>query len=145
MAVMVQYSLDGRRVHRDYCDHWRKLPIALDCIIKGKAMALPPRVTHLDLATVRAGLADGSMLIIDVREPHEYAAGRIPGAVLLPLSQFDPARIPQGAGKRVVFSCAAGVRSQHALAMVQAAGLGLTEHYLGGFKEWYGAGEPIES
>ncbi len=108
-------------------------------------MVLPLRVTHLDLATVKAGLADGSMLIVDVREPHEYAAGHIPGSVLLPLSQFDPAHIPQVSAKRIVFSCAAGVRSQHALAMAQAAGLPLIEHYGGGFKEWQGMGEPVES
>jgi rhodanese-related sulfurtransferase len=108
-------------------------------------MGLPPRVTHLDLATIKAGLADGTMLVVDVREPHEYAAGHIPSAMLLPLSQFDSTLIPQNAGKRIVFSCAAGVRSQHALAIAQAAGLPLTEHYVGGFKEWYAMGEPIET
>jgi rhodanese-related sulfurtransferase len=102
-------------------------------------------VDHLDLETVKAGLADGSMLIIDVREPHEYAMGRIPGAVLLPLSQFDPARIPVNSGKRIVFSCASGVRSMQALAIAQSAGLSLTEHYRGGFKEWVGMGERVES
>jgi rhodanese-related sulfurtransferase len=142
---MNQNSLEGLRIGCDYCDQWRKLPIAHDTVAKGNAMALPPRVTHLDLATVKAGLADGSMLVIDVREPHEYAAGHIPGSVLLPLSQFEASRIPPDTGKRIVFSCAAGVRSQHALVMAQAAGLPLTEHYAGGFKEWYGMGEPVES
>jgi rhodanese-related sulfurtransferase len=102
-------------------------------------------VDHLDLGTVKAGLADGSMLIVDVREPHEYAMGHIPGAVLLPLSQFDPDLIPVDSGKRVVFSCAAGVRSMQALAIAQSAGLALTEHYRGGFKEWAGMGERIEA
>jgi rhodanese-related sulfurtransferase len=104
-----------------------------------------PRVKDLDLQTVKAGLADGSMLVIDVREPHEYAAGRIPGSLLMPLSQFDPAQIPQGTGKRVVFSCAAGVRSIKALALAQGGGLDLDEHYQGGFKEWAGMGEAVES
>ena len=48
------------------------------------------RVVDLDRETVKRGLDDGSMLIIDVREPHEYAAGHIPGAVSHPLSSFDP-------------------------------------------------------
>jgi 3-mercaptopyruvate sulfurtransferase SseA len=34
---------------------------------------------------VKAGLADGSIALVDVREPHEFAAGHIPGATLLPL------------------------------------------------------------
>jgi rhodanese-related sulfurtransferase len=65
--------------------------------------------------------------------------------VLLPLSQFDPAEIPVNVGKRVVFSCAAGVRSIQALAIAQAAGLDLVEHYQGGFKDWVMSGEPVES
>ncbi len=108
-------------------------------------MAGELRVRHLELDDVKAGLADGSMLIVDVREPHEYAMGRIPGAVLLPLSRFDPDDIPVAAGKRVVFSCAAGVRSMQALAIAQGAGLDLVEHYRGGFKEWAMAGEDIEA
>jgi rhodanese-related sulfurtransferase len=107
-------------------------------------MAGEIRVAHLDLDEVKAGVADGSMLIVDVREPHEYAMGRIPGAVLLPLSQFDPAAIPTDSGKRIVFSCAAGVRSMQALAISQASGLDLVEHYRGGFKEWAMMGEEVE-
>jgi rhodanese-related sulfurtransferase len=103
------------------------------------------KVTHLDLAVVKAGLADGSMLVIDVREPHEYERGHIPGSVSLALSQFDPGLIPQDTGKRIVFSCAAGVRSMNALAIAQSAGLALVEHYRGGFNEWAGMGEAVES
>jgi rhodanese-related sulfurtransferase len=101
-------------------------------------------ITHLDLETVKAGLADGSMLIVDVREPHEFAAGHIPGSVSLPLSRFDADDIPTESGKRIVFSCAAGVRSMQALALAQQAGHALTEHYRGGFKEWAMMGEPVE-
>jgi rhodanese-related sulfurtransferase len=100
-------------------------------------------VTHLDRETVKAGLADGSMTLVDVREPHEFAVGHIPGSLSLPLSRFDTALIPTDSGKRVVFSCAAGIRSQQALALAQAAGLDLTEHYVGGFKDWMMAGEPV--
>jgi len=36
------------------------------------------KVVDLDRDTVKQGLADGSLLVIDVREPHEYEAGHIP-------------------------------------------------------------------
>lgn len=101
-------------------------------------------VHDLDIDAVKAGLADGSILIVDVREPHEFAAGRIPGAVSLPLSQFDPADLPNEPGKRIVLSCAAGVRSLRALEFAQAAGLDIDSHYLGGFKDWAMRGEPVE-
>jgi len=95
----------------------------------------------LDREDVKRGLAAGSLLLVDVREPHEFAAGHIPGSVSLPLSTFDPAELPEGG--RVVFSCAAGVRSLRAIEIAQAAGLELDEHYKGGFKDWAAAGEPV--
>ncbi|MBA4222719.1 MAG: sulfurtransferase [Methylobacterium sp.] len=101
-------------------------------------------VHDLDIDAVKAGLADDSILIVDVREPHEYAAGHIPGAVSLPLSQFHPADLPNEPGKRIVLSCAAGVRSLRALEFAQAAGLDIDSHYLGGFKDWAMRGEPVE-
>jgi len=99
-------------------------------------------IVHLDREAIKQGLRDGSMVIVDVREPHEYARGHIPGAASNPLSSFDPQAIPTG--KRVVFSCQAGVRSLRAIELAQAAGIDLHEHYKGGFKDWAEAGEPVE-
>jgi rhodanese-related sulfurtransferase len=104
------------------------------------------RVVDLDRDTVKRGLSEGSMLVIDVREAHEYAAGHIPGSVSHPLSEFDPqalAALIAEDGRRPILSCAAGVRSVHALMAAQNSGLDITEHYKGGFKDWYGAGETI--
>jgi rhodanese-related sulfurtransferase len=101
-------------------------------------------IVDIDLDDVKRGLANGSMLVVDVREPHEFAAGHIPGSISHPLSAFDPAALPVEQGKRIVFSCASGVRSRRAIEFAQAAGLDLNEHYKGGFKEWSAAGEPVE-
>jgi rhodanese-related sulfurtransferase len=99
----------------------------------------------VDLARedIKARMAEGSILLIDVREPHEFAAGHIPGSILMPLSSFHPADLPDAEGREIVFSCAAGVRSRNALLMAQAAGLPLEAHYVGGFKDWAMAGEEI--
>jgi rhodanese-related sulfurtransferase len=88
------------------------------------------------------GIEDGSLVLVDVREPHEFAAGHIPGSVSMPLSAFDPAELPREG--RVVFSCAAGVRSRHAIGLAQSAGLDLCEHYAPGFKGWAASGLPVE-
>jgi rhodanese-related sulfurtransferase len=103
-----------------------------------------PRVVHLELDDVKQGLAADEIVLVDVREPHEFAAGHIPGSQSFPLSQFDLSKLAAFADKRIVFSCAAGVRSIQALSIAQAAGLELEEHYQGGFKEWAGMGEKIE-
>ncbi|NBJ10815.1 rhodanese-like domain-containing protein [Microvirga arsenatis] len=105
-------------------------------------MSQEPKVVDLDREAVKEGLHSGTLVLIDVREPHEFAAGHIPGAVSHPLSSFDPAALPEG--KRIVFSCAAGVRSVRAIEFAQAAGRDIREHYKGGFKDWAAAGEPVE-
>ncbi len=103
------------------------------------------RVVHLTPAEVKAGMDDGSILLVDVREPNETAAERIPGAALAPLQAFDPAALPDPAGRRLVFSCRSGQRSQKALALAQAAGLSYEEHMAGGILGWKEAGFPTES
>jgi rhodanese-related sulfurtransferase len=100
-------------------------------------------VVDLDIDDVKEGLASGAITLVDVREPHEYAAGHIPLAVSHPLSTFDPEALRALKG-RIVFSCAAGVRSVRAIALAQDAGLAVREHYRGGFKEWEIMGEPVE-
>lgn len=104
-------------------------------------MNAPAGHVDLDREDVKRGLADGSIHLIDVREPHEFAAGHIPGAISHPLSTFDPSSLPTD--KRIVFSCAAGVRSLRAIEFAQAARRDVREHYKGGFKDWAAAGEPV--
>src|SRR5882757_8612011 len=92
-----------------------------------------PTDPNISLEALAQGLHDGSIVLVDVREAHEYAAGHIPGAVLMPLSSFDPAALPLAEGKRIVFACQAGKRSMAALQQAQAAGRDVAGHYAGGF------------
>jgi rhodanese-related sulfurtransferase len=102
-------------------------------------------VENVGLDELKKGLADGSILLVDVREPNEYAAGHIPGSMLNPLQKFDPKALPNVPGKRVVLSCRTGRRSLTALDFAQKAGReDVRAHYPGGFQEWAHAGERIE-
>ena len=102
------------------------------------------------LATVtveelKQGLAEGRILLLDVRETHEFAAGRIPGSVNFPLSSFDPARLPREQGKKIVFTCRSGQRTQRAIEMARLGGRGDADtHYAGSMNDWLAAGEPVE-
>lgn len=87
----------------------------------------------------------GECVIVDVREPHEYATGRVPGAINMPLSSFDPAALPPASGKPVVLICQAGGRSRNAMLKAHAAGRGDVRHFLGGTGGWRQAGGDIES
>jgi rhodanese-related sulfurtransferase len=105
----------------------------------------PGRVRDLTAEEVAAELAADRILLVDVREPRETAVERIPGSVLLPLSAFDPAAIPDPDGRDVVFSCATGRRSVRASEIAQAAGLPYRSHLAGGIVAWKAAGLPTET
>jgi rhodanese-related sulfurtransferase len=107
-------------------------------------MVEPDAVRDLTPQEVAAGLAAGSMLLVDVREPQETAAERIPGSVLLPLSRFDPDDIPDPQGRAVVFTCAVGIRSLRAAEAALEAGYPYDAHLAGGLKSWKAAGFPTE-
>lgn len=100
-------------------------------------------IRDLGVAEVRAGLADGTMTVIDVREPHEVEAGMIPGSVSMPLSRFDPSALPVAPGRRLVLSCAAGVRSRIAVEACRRAGLDVHDHLAPGWKGWVAAGGAV--
>jgi len=106
----------------------------------------PKVVENVSIDELKKGLADKSILLVDVREPNEYAEGHIPGAILNALQKFDVAALPQpGPGQRVVLACRAGNRSLTALGLAQAGGRDdIKAHYPGGFKGWFEAGEIVE-
>lgn len=75
-----------------------------------------------------------SHILVDVREVAEFRSGTIPGAINVPLSAFDPKRIP--AGKPVIVFCATGGRSGMAQQMLRQAGIGAVNYRpgVGGWK-----------
>lgn len=103
-------------------------------------------VENVSREDLKRGMADGTIVLVDVREPYEYADGHIPGAGLNPLQSFDPDALPpQEPGKRIVLSCRSGKRSLVAMERARAAGrTDITAHYAGGMLDWNAAGEPIE-
>ena len=69
----------------------------------------------LSPATVCEGLKANEIMLVDVREPNEFAFERIHGALLHPLSTFEPKAIPTAPGRKIVFQCGSGKRSRAAL------------------------------
>lgn len=86
-------------------------------------------------------------VIIDVREPDEYAAGHINGAVSVPrgVLEFKISDLPaiQSADTDMVLYCKTSGRS--ALAAQSLAELGYTQvvSIMGGYEAWLDAGLPI--
>lgn len=90
----------------------------------------------------RAAMAEGRALVVDVREPHEYAAERIHGALLFPLSTFDPSALPEDGTRKLIFHCGTGKRSGMAAQMCLDAGRSSASHVAGGIAAWKQAGLP---
>ncbi len=101
--------------------------------------------TEVPPETVNQWLGDGEAVVIDVREAEELAQSRLAGAVHLPMSAFDPDKVPTDTGKKVVFICALGQRSEQIGMYVVAEGI-LAEAYnmAGGLEAWAAAGLPLE-
>jgi rhodanese-related sulfurtransferase len=103
------------------------------------------QVLDLTPEDVSRGMAEGGYLLVDVREPNEVALEAYPGAVVVPLSGFDPQDIPDPQGKQVVFACRSGKRSVTASLAAQAAGLAYDKHLAGGMLAWKAAGLPTKT
>ena len=103
---------------------------------------LDTNVTEATPEQVHAWLANGEILLVDVREANEYAFERIHGALLYPLSTFDPQAI-SAQGRRLVLHSGSGKRSLLAAHKLQAAGHGELTHLAGGIQAWKAAGLPI--
>jgi len=108
-------------------------------------IARADEVQNLTADEVAAGLRAGRMLVVDVREPNETAVECYPEAVIVPLSRFDPAAIPDSQGKQVVFVCRAGHRSVTASLAAQDRGYPYKSHLAGGIIAWKAAGLPTKS
>jgi rhodanese-related sulfurtransferase len=101
-----------------------------------------PKVQDLTAAQVKAMLDRHEILLIDVREPAEFAAERIHGALNFPLSTFDPAALPPCGDRRIVFQCGSGKRSLMAADKCRGSAVEVDAHLAGGIGAWRAAGLP---
>lgn len=100
---------------------------------------------------VAAELGREDVVLVDLREPHETAAGIIPDAVLAPRGMLefhaDPATKYHLAAltpdKRVILYCAAGSRSALAARSLKQLGYSDVAHLDGGFGAWQQEGRPV--
>jgi rhodanese-related sulfurtransferase len=93
---------------------------------------------HVKPAALKQSIDRNEALLIDVREPVEYAREHILGAQSLPLSAFDVSRLPHD--RRIVLCCQSGARSTRALSQLEAAGFHDVAHLDGGLGAWKSAG-----
>jgi len=101
---------------------------------------------RVDVPEAAEMVGQPDVAVIDVREPHEYNAGHIPGATLIPVNSVFARREELPKDKKIVFVCAVGQRSALAAELAAAAGLPPEQLYTldGGTEAWRKAGHPVE-
>lgn len=105
--------------------------------------AAAPKITAKDAAQL---VADGKAVLVDCREPAEWAEGVAAPAVLLPKSDFDGAQkqwkefLAKNKDKQVILYCRSGGRSDEIAAKL--ADQGLKTANIGRLRDWTAAGLP---
>ena len=100
-------------------------------------MPLPPKVPTVDVAAVPS-----DAVILDVREPDEWSAGHIDGALHVPMGAVPDhlEELPDDA--RLVVVCRSGGRSARVTAYLRNEGLDAV-NLGGGMNAWASAGRPM--
>lgn len=93
--------------------------------------------------TVRQWLDEGALLV-DIREPDEYAREHIANSRSMPLSRWQAGQLQEAPTRKIIFHCRSGVRTQQNA--VHLASSTTNDVYLleGGLDAWKQAGLPTE-
>jgi rhodanese-related sulfurtransferase len=106
---------------------------------------MPDVSDELDLEPRRVAelWRDGSVQLVDVREPYEWEAGRIAGARHIELARLAADAASLAPDRPVVFYCRVGARSSMAAGAFRRAGY---EAYsmLGGLEAWHAGGLALD-
>jgi hydroxyacylglutathione hydrolase/adenylyltransferase/sulfurtransferase len=90
----------------------------------------------------QTALADDSAQVVDVREPREWEAGRIDGALHIELNALGPNAAKIDTDRPVIFYCLSGARS--GMAAQAFRGVGIDAYSMaGGMERWQQEQRPI--
>jgi adenylyltransferase/sulfurtransferase len=109
----------------------------------GRGDAVQSSAPEIDVRELKRRIDAGERVqLIDVREPHEHEISRIPGAVLIPLSQLVGRMAELDVTRELVLHCKLGGRSAKAIEALRAAGYaGALVNLQGGIQAW---GEQVD-
>jgi len=105
------------------------------------ATKLPDTV---DAKTVSELMTQDNVVVLDVREPSEYAEGHIPGVALIPMGQVPDRLNEIPKDQTVIVTCRSGNRSSQITEYLRGQGYTNVHNMEGGILSWQKAGLPIE-
>ncbi len=99
-----------------------------------------PEVPDFSPQEAQAAVAQGTLLV-DVREPHEWNAGHMPGAILIPMGQIVNRLSELPRDRDIIFTCRSGNRSGTIKDMlIDEHGYTRVHNLLGGILAWQALG-----
>jgi len=101
------------------------------------------RIAPSELQMMLADTEGGApLMLVDVREPREFAAGHLPGAINMPMSELDRRLAELPAGSTAVFMCRSGGRSLRACGQALRGGTVTPLQLEGGLLAWAAEVDP---
>ena len=101
--------------------------------------------TEISALELKARLDRGDKLVIvDVREPHEYQINRIPGSVLIPLGEIPRRYAELDQDAELVMQCKMGGRSAKAADYLRTVGFKKVLNLTGGILDWVDKVDPSQ-
>jgi rhodanese-related sulfurtransferase len=104
----------------------------------------PPDAPEITVAEFLRDGVGAKAQVVDVREPDEWAAGHMPGSVLIPMGEVGSRLGELDRERPVVTVCRSGRRSLFSAAELLEAGLRDVRSLAGGMIAWVEAGQPVE-
>jgi hydroxyacylglutathione hydrolase len=105
---------------------------------------LPTVLPSVSPEEARDLVASNNALIVDVREPHEWAEARIPRAKHIPLREVRERHVEIPRDRPVILQCRSGHRSAGATRTLLELGFNNVHNLEGGIGDWAADGLPIE-
>lgn len=104
-----------------------------------------PTIKTVDARTAKEWLSKNEAIIVDVREPGEYAAMHIPGAKLIPVGTINNDNLPELSNKKLIIHCQISRRGATACEKLLLGNPNLNVYNLeGGITAWEKAGFKVE-
>jgi len=106
------------------------------CGIRGVDMEMQTD-REITVKELKRKLDDGEdVVILDVREPHEYEISRLPGSRIIPLGELDERLSELSTADDLVVHCRSGSRSARAVRLLRKHGFLKAVNLKGGILAW---------
>jgi len=125
----------------------RWIALVLSAWVLASPLPAPAADPGMTQGQLMEGLTNGSAPpVIDVRTPDEYRAGHVPGAINIPLQEFQQRfdELSAYRDKEVVLYCESGMRASHGARWLESKGFEDLRFLDGHMSAWREAGLPTE-